>query len=50
MTDEEKKEIDKDLKKEILDASKDHIEVKDVSERAEMLEGKIPTKPKEKED
>lgn len=50
MTDEEQRKIDEELKKEIHEAKKDHVDQMDVSERAEMLEGKIPTEPKKKDD
>lgn len=46
MSDEEDKTLPKDVLKEIK--SKEHLETgKDVSEMAESLEGKIPTKKKE---
>ncbi|MHA1305262.1 MAG: hypothetical protein ACTSQE_11310 [Candidatus Heimdallarchaeaceae archaeon] len=45
---EEEKKIDPELKKELL--KKTGEASSDVSEIAEKLEGKIPTKPKKEED
>ena len=48
MADEkERQKIDEDLKKEILASKKESG--MDISERAELLEGKIPTKPRKEE-
>ena len=51
MMSEEERKIPEDLKKELLERTHDEGEgTLDVSERAKMLEGKIPTKPKEEDE
>ncbi|MBY9001475.1 MAG: hypothetical protein KGD64_11200 [Candidatus Heimdallarchaeota archaeon] len=47
MSEDEKKKIPDDLKKELLEKTGESSS--DVSEIAAKLEGKIPTKPKEEE-
>jgi hypothetical protein len=47
---EEERQIPSDLKEELLAKTEEEHSGKDVEEMADILEGKIPTKPKDEEE
>ena len=47
---EEERHIPADLKEELLEKTEEEHSGKDITEMADILEGKIPTKPKEEEE
>ncbi|MHA1910786.1 MAG: hypothetical protein ACTSYA_03730 [Candidatus Kariarchaeaceae archaeon] len=47
---EEERHIPADLKEELLEKTEEEHSGKDITEMADILEGKIPTKPKDEEE